>query len=329
MKVIRFRERFHEVRKAYVGNRLTLGIRVFYYVDWFFAFIVHGASISDYFGYNFYKLRHCGRKEFVTYRRHRYIQNKCNPIIEERELCRNKIKFNLFFNNYLGRDWLDVRSSSLNDFITFFKEKEVVFVKEVDSCCGQNVRSYHSCDINPKKLYENLLEEKDKHYILEEKIVQKGELADFHPWSINTIRIVTIYDDIHDKVYLMNARLRLGNRKNDIDNLHAGGIGVEIDMESGILCSAGYDKNNESYLFHPETNKQIIGFQVPYWKECKEFIIEVARKVPTVRYIGWDIVSKGDGSFVLIEGNDNADHDIQQLHNCGLWNKYLTVIKEF
>ena len=53
----------------------------------------------------------------------------------------------------------------------------------------------------------------------------------------------------------------------------------------------------------------------------------MARRLPTVRYIGWDVVIRNDGSCILIEGNDNADHDIQQVHNCGLWKQYKFVMK--
>ena len=52
--------------------------KIFYAVDYVFAFIIHGASISDYFAYGFYKLRYKGRKEYITYRRYYVIQNKCN-----------------------------------------------------------------------------------------------------------------------------------------------------------------------------------------------------------------------------------------------------------
>ena len=79
---------------------------------------------------------------------------------------------------------------------------------------------------------------------------------------------------------------------------------------------------------HPITGKQILGYQIPYWEECKKFAEKAARHIPTVRYVGWDIVIMENGDFLLIEGNDNADHDFQQLHNKGLWKEYKVLLKQ-
>lgn len=67
--------------------------------------------------------------------------------------------------------------------------------------------------MNAKDLYNELISDINSHYIAEEQITQISELANFHPWSINTIRIVTVYDTINDKVHIMNARLRMREQK--------------------------------------------------------------------------------------------------------------------
>ena len=73
--------------------------------------------------------------------------------------------------------------------------------------------------------------------------------------------------------------------------------------------------------------KQIIGFKILEWEKCKHFIENAARRMPTVRYVGWDLVIRPDGEMCLIEANDNADHDFQQLHNKGLWKEYKDILK--
>lgn len=120
-----------------------------------------------------------------------------------------------------------------------------------------------------------------------------------------------------------------GTKKNNVDNFHFSGIGANINIETGIIDTIGYDAHNNTYIVHPITGKQIIGAQIPYWEECKTFVERAARHIPSVRYIGWDIVIQSGGHFLLIEGNDNADHDFQQLHNCGLWKQYQSIIKRF
>lgn len=328
MNIKYFFLRFESRRKIHVGKVNPIA-HVLLYIDYFTSFILHGASINDYFAYKFYQLRYNGRREYVTYRRYHKIQNICNPSKTEIEICRDKIKFNTYFKTYLGRKWLDVSSSTFDEFNQFMQNiGDTVFIKAIDSYRGIGVESCVVKDLDISELYKKLRNDNASRYILEEKIQQYGEIADFHKWSINTIRIITVYDTLHDKVHIISANLRVGRSKDHRDNLHSGGIAVQIDIETGIMFSPGFDQDNNLYIVHPDSNKQFIGFKIPYWKECKNFITEVAKKLPTVRYVGWDIVSKGDGSFILIEGNDNADHDIQQLNNKGMWKLYKNILKD-
>lgn len=314
------------MRAIYVGIDVSFWGKLFYILDYIGAFIVHGASISDYFAYGFYKLRYNGREEYITYRRYHVIQNKCNKQLD-RCLCRDKNKFNELFKDFLGRAWIDLNNITEEQFVSFCNQHPVIFVKEINGCRGVGTCKLETRNQDVKQIYANLISDKGAHYIAEEQISQIQDLAEFHPWSINTIRIVTVYDTINDKVHIMNARLRMGNKKNNVDNFHFEGIGANINIETGIIDTIGYDVHNKTYIVHPLTGKQIVGFQIPYWDKCKSFVLQAAKNIPTIRYIGWDIVIQKDGRLILIEGNDNADHDFQQLYNRGLWKQYKTIIK--
>lgn len=320
--------RFSVMRSRYIGVEISFGRKIFLVVDYLFALIIHGASISDYFAYGFYKLRRNGRKEYITYRRFHTILNKCNRM-SDRNLFRDKSKFNNIFSKYLGRDWIDVDKIDMKQFVLFCQSHPVIFIKESCGYRGIGTRKIETREINTEDLYKSLIMDGTSHYIAEEQISQIGILSDLHPWSINTIRIVTVYDTVKDEVFIMNARLRIGNKKNSVDNFHFDGIGANIDVETGIIDTVGYDVYNNLYLKHPLTGKQIVGFQIPYWEESKKFVKEVAKSVPTIKYVGWDLVLQEKGNLLLIEGNDNADHDFQQLHNKGLWNEYKSIITRF
>lgn len=329
MTIIQFRNRFNEMMHTYIGDKIPICNVFFYFIDYIISFIIDGASISDYFAYGFYKLRRSGRNEYITFKRYHQIQNICNLHKKDREICRNKVKFNTRFKDFLGRDWLDVTNSDFEEFYSFLQRHEIVFIKEVLGFRGIGTTKYETKKIfNVRALYDKLHNDKNAHYVAEEKITQIDTLSEFHPWSVNTIRIVTVYNNLTDKVHFMNARLRMGNKKNSVDNFHFDGIGANINIESGIIDSVGYDVHNKIYIVHPESGKQIIGFKIPYWEECKMFAEKAARNIPEVRYIGWDIVIKENGEFLLIEGNDNADHDFQQLYNRGLWKDYKMIIKD-
>lgn len=320
-----FRKRFHEMMFAYVGTNIHMFKKLYYLLDYLFSYIIHGASISDYFAFGFYDLRYSGRKKFITYRRYLQIQKKCNDKDEIR-ICRSKLEFNRYFKDFIGREWIDVESCSFDEFDAFLNVHRTFFVKEINGFRGTGVRKILSDEVDNREFFESLKKRTGEHFILEEEISQISELNDFHPWSINTLRIVTLYDEKNDIVHIMNARLRIGNNKNNVDNLHYAGIGANIDIPTGIINSPGRDAKNHLYIVHPLTRKQIVGFKIPYWKECLDYVDKVARNLPKVRYVGWDIVIKENGTFILIEANDNADHDFQQLFCGGLWSQYKKIM---
>lgn len=317
--------RFHQMKDAYVGTT-SFCRSLFLWLDWIWNAMLYGASISDYFAYGFYKLNHTGKQEYITYRRYHTIMRKANNQ-KDIDICRSKIHFNEYFADLLGREWIDTQKASIKDIDLFAQKHSYFFLKEILSFRGIGVTRVESKGLNAKEFLEKCLANTQCHYILEEPLQEIATIQEFHPWSINTIRIVTLFDTTTDTIHFMNARLRIGNNKNNVDNFHFGGIGANIDIETGIINGVGYDTHNCTYLIHPLTGKQIIGFKIPEWEKCKHFIENAARRMPTVRYVGWDLVIRPDGEMCLIEANDNADHDFQQLHNKGLWKEYKAILK--
>lgn len=325
MKPTTLINRYLKIKKTHFGegNFFKNGLLA---IDYLLAFIINGASFSDYFAYKFFDLKNAARKKYITYRKHKKIQKICNPDKKAIITCRDKRIFNNKFESFLGRKWLDVDKATFEQFFNFIEGcSSDVFIKGVEGFCGNDVWSEKKEKIDKKALFKELKEK--GNYILEEKINQIGELSDFNPESVNTIRLTTIFDSKRNIVHIIKANIRLGIKGSSIDNLHAGSIAAHIDVDSGIIYKPGYDKLNQLHIFHPSSGKQIVGFKIPYWEECKDYIRKAAKLLPDVRYVGWDLVSKGDGSFCLIEANDNADHDIQQINDKGLWPEYKRILK--
>jgi len=317
-------DRFKQMKQDYIGET-SRWETIWYGIDYLFSLLIYGTSISDYFAYGFYKLRPSGRNEYITFRRYHKIMRIANRT-KDIHICRNKLDFNNHFTSLLGRQWIDTKSATQEELQNFIKKNPTFFIKEVLGFRGDGVKRIDSTKISITTFLENLQKQTDAHYILEEPLTEIASIQEFHPWSINTIRIVTLYDSQKDIVHFMNARIRIGNKKNNVDNFHYDGIGANIDTETGIITSQGYDTHNQTYLVHPITGKQILGFQIPQWGNCKQFIEAACRLIPTIRYVGWDLVIKSDGTLCLIEANDNADHDFQQLHNKGLWKEYKKLL---
>lgn len=317
---------FNTTTDIYLGKQGGLQ-RGLIFIDFLRAFVCHGTSYNDYFRFNYPKLNHKGKKEFITLRRTRKFQRICNN--DERIVdFRDKIRFNTIYSEHLGRKWLDVSNASFKEFDDFINSVgEYVFVKDVAGLCGNGVERIRPKDSKSKDLYNNLKSNPSARFLLEEPILQKGPVSELHPWSVNTIRITTFFDTVRNEVHVIGATLRMGTGKDHRDNFSTGGIAAHIDVETGIIFMPGFNKKNKTFIIHPDTGQQLVGFKIPDWEKCKAFIKEVAKKSPEVRYVGWDVVAKGDGSFLLIEGNDNGGHDIQQRFYKGLWPKYQELLK--
>jgi hypothetical protein len=98
----------------------------------------------------------------------------------------------------------------------------------------------------------------------------------------------------------------MGRRGAAVDNFCGGGLVAQVDTASGVIFTTGRDKNGKEYIFHPDSGKQIVGFQIPDWEGYKAFASQLAKKYPSMRYVGWDIIKDAKGDFCVIEGNKDA-----------------------
>jgi len=321
-------KRFVSQYNTYIDDRTNIIKISCYFVDYIFAYLFYGASVNDYFAFGFYKMRPNGRNEYITYKRYHKILSVCNSS-NHIKFFRDKSLFNERYAKYLHRSTIDLNKVSEDEFASFLNVHKEVFIKEVMGFRGKSVFYYNSKEVNAHSLYAQLKSEEGKHFIVESKLVQHEALASFHPDSVNTIRVVTVYDNKKDQLHFMFAKIRMGSNGAHLDNTHAGGISGNIDIETGVIITPGYSVlDKDGFIFHPTTGKQIVGFRIPYWQECKRFIEEVARVTPEIRYVGWDVVLMEDGEFALIEANDNADHDGQQIRYKGLWKEYKSLLKQ-
>jgi alpha-L-glutamate ligase-like protein len=112
------------------------------------------------------------------------------------------------------------------------------------------------------------------------------------------------------------AMLRLPTRTSGgRANLHQGGVGVGVDLRSGITHHAV--QQNLFLLDHPDTGMPVIGVRVPYWREILEMSRRVAQSVQ-LGYLGVDIVIDAEEGPMLLEANARPGLAIQMANACGL-----------
>jgi alpha-L-glutamate ligase-like protein len=98
-------------------------------------------------------------------------------------------------------------------------------------------------------------------------------------------------------------------------NLHQGGLGAGVDLESGISRHAV--QRNRAIARHPDTGLPVVGMKVPYWREVLEMSRRVAQTVG-LGYIGVDIVIDEHAGPLLLEANARPGLAIQIANGQGL-----------
>jgi len=112
------------------------------------------------------------------------------------------------------------------------------------------------------------------------------------------------------------AMLRLPTKSsNGRANLHQGGIGTGVALDTGITHHAV--QRNRFIERHPDTGRAVVGMQVPYWDDVLDMSRRVAQAVG-LGYLGVDIVVDEDAGPMLLEANARPGLAIQIANGQGL-----------
>jgi alpha-L-glutamate ligase-like protein len=112
------------------------------------------------------------------------------------------------------------------------------------------------------------------------------------------------------------AMLRLPTKmSNGRANLHQGGIGTGIDLDTGVTHHAV--QRNRFIERHPDTSRKVVGMKVPFWNDVLAMSRAVSRAVG-LGYIGVDIVVDANCGPMLLEANARPGLAIQIANGRGL-----------
>lgn len=136
-------------------------------------------------------------------------------------------------------------------------------------------------------------------------IVQHDMLARFAPRSVATLRITTAVND--DGVASVRAcYLRLG-RDADTHVQSSSHVRVAVDCATGELVEHGYLPDWTIVREHPDSRIRFAGVTIPAFGKSLATVLELHRKVPYARCVGWDVAIGDDESVKLMEWN--AEHN--------------------
>lgn len=288
----------------------------------------HETGYMHYEIYKMYEMTESERARFLTVGRNNRLVVAMNDQ-EDAKILDDKIRFNERYDKYLKRGWMTIdpgKLGNLDIFVKFCEDKESIIAKPVDASGGKGVtKIFLSEEHDLRKLYDNLYE--TGRILVEEVVVQVEEMNKLCSTAANTIRMVTMMRD-DGEVGVVAGAVRFGREGRYVDNFHAQGLAMTLDVSTGKSVTDGYDINMNMYKTAPIIGTELKGFQIPMWDECKKLVLEAAHVIPTVRYVGWDVcISKKYGPC-LIEGNPYPGQDVTQYHelNLGTYDAFMKFL---
>lgn len=268
------------------------------------AFVNDNWYPEEYFWFNYERLSEKGIKDFVPWREAALFWNSMNSK-EIYDLTCDKGETYNKFKRFYQRDVVSVSEDNqqvLSLFSDFVDKHKKFIVKPLFGNYGNGCKIIDaSIWRDREKEMESLLTVYKQGFVAEELIIQCKELAEFHPSSVNTVRITTVRKPNGDVYVIHRPFMRIGRGGRCVDNGGNGGIIASIDYETGIVRGA-IDESMERFVVHPDSGKTILGYQVPQWNELKKMAVEVAGALPELKYCGWDFALTDKG-WVMVEAN--------------------------
>jgi len=278
----------------------------YYIISVLWCLVRYGARPMDYTRFEFYKKNTYERNRYLTLYRYKKLLKKFGYY---NETTHGKIAAYKTFADYIHRPWMiadkDTEPQTITDFIA---KQGTVFAKPNHGDQGKGVIKIKADD---SSAIEELINDcKKDAFVVEGAIEQIPEIAAINPSSINTVRAYTLLKK-NSETEILGIMLRVGRKGSHVDNWGSGGVGYDFDIETGVCVGYGRDKKNNPYIFHPDSNVQMVGFHLPDFENLKKIIIELTHKVPEARFVGWDIAITPNG-YELVEMNCPGGHDFLQ-----------------
>lgn len=280
----------------------------------------YGFCLSDYLNYKLYDKNGKERKKYVSTKTENKFYETVSPSAYKQ---RYTVKPNFLkdFKEYTKRDFIVPKEDNYEEFLEFLNNHEVFMSKPYDGLGGADVKKEYTKNIQDKKEYFNNAIK--NRIFLEELVKQHPEMNKLCDKSVNTMRIMTFND--HGKSRIIWMGLRVGNGINAIDNLHAKGMAVNIDINTGKLVGNAIDKDLNEYEEHPFTHVKFDGFQIPCFEDSKNMVLKASLESDKILVVGWDVAISEDGP-VIIEGNRRPGFDIVQVLSGGKMDMVEDVI---
>lgn len=146
--------------------------------------------------------------------------------------------------------------------------------------------------------------------LVEELLVPSAEMAAMSPRGLFDIRIIMAEERP------VAAMLRLPTfSSGGKANLHQGGIGVGVRLDSGHTFKAFL--KGKFIEFHPDTGARLTGVTLPFWSDLISIATRLGKHSP-LQYIGIDLTIDAKKGPLVLEFNARPGLEIQNANQEGL-----------
>lgn len=274
-------------------------------LDYIYCHMRFHVKDTEYLDFQFYNYKNRYRKNFLL----KYHQkNKFRKLNAQPGITRSKYGFYQKIPDCFAREMILAPNCGADAFVEFAKKHKKIVIKPDLGSLGRSINVFtYQNDAHARLLFSMLPEAS----VCEEFICQHEKMSEMSPDSVNTIRFVSLWEP--DGVKIISATLRTGGRAGSlVDNLKKDGVGAQIDVETGIVSTNGFDYNDHLYVKHPISGVQFLGFNIPNWEEAVALVKKGHEQLSQNRLLGWDIAITQDGADV-VEANSRPGTPITQL----------------
>lgn len=190
-----------------------------------------------------------------------------------------------------------------NEVMDIVTEGSDKFVYKTDkSIRGLGVYIIEKNKLNLKKLKEL------GNGVLQEYIHQHSFFQDIIQSSVATLRITSVIND-EGVISVRACYLRVG-RSSDTHVKSMSHIRVPVSITTGALDTFGYTTDWIPIEKHPDTNYIFKNKQVPNFNKCIETVLDLHKRIPFARTVGWDVIIDINEKVQVMEWN-GSHNDIK------------------
>lgn len=153
------------------------------------------------------------------------------------------------------------------------------------------------------KLDGQYLEQMGNDWVIQEVIQQHPYISQFNTSSTNTLRVCVYRSLMDEQPRVTAAAMRVGAEGAFVDNAHAGGRFVGIDVQTGALHHTTLDQYGTRKDVWNNVDYSKNDFQIPCWQQVKDMAVSIAHHTPHMRLIAFDICLDSSSSPRVIEMN--------------------------